>query len=106
MTPPEAMLWNRLRKRLPGQPIFRRQHPIDPYVADFCCVEARLVIEVDGQSHLTAEAENRDRARDRAIMTLGFAILRIPALEVLRDPDGVADRIVRSALARTRGVGL
>jgi len=43
----EVLLWVRLRGREPGQPTFRRQHPIGPYITDFCCSAARLVIEVD-----------------------------------------------------------
>jgi very-short-patch-repair endonuclease len=48
-------LWNRLRTRLRGQPVFRRQHPIGPYVLDFYCAKANLAIEIDG---MTLGSEN------------------------------------------------
>jgi very-short-patch-repair endonuclease len=52
---PEVRLWNRLRTRLRGQPVFRRQHPIGPYVLDFYCAKANLAIEIDG---MTLGSEN------------------------------------------------
>src|SRR5579883_2615614 len=52
---PEVRLWNRLRKRIPGHPVFRRQHPIGPYVLDFYCTTARLAVEIDGISHDMAD---------------------------------------------------
>ena len=61
---PEARLWNRLRTRLPGQPIFRRQHPIGPYVLDFYCAKAHLAIEIDGVSHTMGDRPQHDERRD------------------------------------------
>src|SRR6202000_2389735 len=61
---PEARPWSRLRARLPNQPLFRRQHPIGPYVLDFYCPKARLAIEVDGVSHDMADRPQRDLVRD------------------------------------------
>ena len=51
LSAPEARLWSRLRERAPGRPVFRRQHPIGPYVLDFYCAKARLAVEIDGASH-------------------------------------------------------
>jgi very-short-patch-repair endonuclease len=51
LSSPEVQLWNRLRTRRPGQPVFRRQHPIGPYVLNFYCAKAHLAIEIDGLSH-------------------------------------------------------
>jgi very-short-patch-repair endonuclease len=45
LSSPEARLWTRLRERAPGKPVFRRQHPIGPYVLEFYCARARLAIE-------------------------------------------------------------
>ena len=64
MWPPEAQLWSRLRKRAPGKPVFRRQHPIGPYVLDFYCAEARLAVEIDGYSHDVGDRPRRDVRRD------------------------------------------
>ena len=92
MSLPEVKLWALLR-RSPGGLGFRRQHPIGPYVADFYCPAARLVIEVDGQTHdFTVE---RDEARDEYMRALGLTILRIRAVEVMRDALSVADGLVR-----------
>jgi very-short-patch-repair endonuclease len=52
VVPAEALLWKALRNRALGGFKFRRQHPIDSYVVDFACVECKLAVELDGQSHL------------------------------------------------------
>jgi len=64
MSLPEGLLWQQLRTRLGGLK-FRRQHPLGPYVADFYCPAARLVIEVDGESHRMGNRPRRDAYRDR-----------------------------------------
>jgi very-short-patch-repair endonuclease len=64
LPPPEALLWSRLRARVPGMPIFRRQRPVGPYVLDFYCARARPAIEIDGGSHDFAEQADRDIRRD------------------------------------------
>ena len=60
LSAPEARLWIRLRERALGRPVFRRQHPIVPYVLDFYCAKPRLAIEIDGLSH---DMGDRPRAR-------------------------------------------
>ena len=97
MTPPEVRLWLRLRQNL--QPRFRRQHPLGLYVLDFYCPAAQLVIEVDGWSHSAGDQPARDKVRDAWLCKRGLAIVRIAASDVLADPDGVADGILRQALA-------
>jgi very-short-patch-repair endonuclease len=92
MTPPEVRLWALLR-RSPGGVSFRRHHPVGPYVADFYCAAARLVIEIDGLIHdYTVE---RDKRRDEYMRGLGLSVLRIPAPEVMRDAVSIADGLVR-----------
>ena len=92
MSPPEVKLWVLLR-RSPGGVKFRRQHPIGPYVADFYCPAAKLVIEIDGQIHdFTSE---RDCARDEYMRRLGLTVLRVRASDVLRNAAGVAEGLVR-----------
>ena len=100
MSPPEAMLWQQLRQR-PGGHKFRRQCPQGAYALDFACLEARLAIEVDGESHDRGDRPDRDRARDADIAARGFATLRIPAGEVYRNMDGVVAGILEAC--RTRG---
>lgn len=103
MTPPEAAIWLRLRKRLPGRPTFRRQHPIGPYILDFFCASLRLAIEIDGQIHGTGDNPDHDLRRTAWLNAQGIDVLRIPALDVLRDADAVADRIWQIVRSRQRG---
>jgi very-short-patch-repair endonuclease len=88
-TPPEGVLWSKLRAgRLAGLK-FRRQHPIGPYTVDFYCASAKLVVEIDGRVHDDRERAQRDRARNAWMCDRGLVVLRIPASEVSRDLDAV-----------------
>ncbi len=93
------MLWSRLRARQPGMPVFRRQHPIGPYVLDFYCAKARLAVEIDGMSHEVEDRPQRDTRRDAWLQSEGVTVTRIAAVDVLRGVDGVADGLVRLAAA-------
>jgi very-short-patch-repair endonuclease len=95
---PEARLWIRLRARDPSQPVFRRQHPIGPYVVDFYCAKARLAIEIDGASHDMGDRPQRDAQRDEWLKKRGVKMIRISAVELMRDIDDAADSIVRMAV--------
>ncbi|WP_395333640.1 DUF559 domain-containing protein [Novosphingobium sp. BL-8H] len=96
MTKPEVALWQELRQRRGGFK-FRRQHPIGPYIVDFCCLNARLVVEVDGSAHDMGENPARDVERDRFIKENGFRVLRVSASRVLADAVGTAEAIVARA---------
>jgi very-short-patch-repair endonuclease len=89
-----------LRARIPGAPVFRRQHPLGPYVLDFYCAKARLAIEVDGIGHDLGDRPQRDIRRDAWLAEQGIAIMRIPAGQVMRAIDDVVDSIARTATAR------
>jgi very-short-patch-repair endonuclease len=102
LSPPEARLWNRLRARRPGTPIFRRQHPIGRYVLDFYCSEARLAVEIDGLRHDLGDRPQRDANRDAWLKGRGLTVMRISASEVMRDADDAADAIVRMAAEMIR----
>jgi very-short-patch-repair endonuclease len=93
MTPPEVRLCNRLR-RSPSSIRFRRQYAIGPYVADFYCPAAKLVIEVDGLAHDFAGPAERDERRTAYMRSLGVNVLRIPAADVFADVDAVADGLI------------
>ena len=93
MTPPERWLWQALRAQRLGVK-FRRQHPIGHYVADFACIEARLVIEVDGWTHA---APGSDMRRDAALHAAGWRVLRFWNNEVMDNRDGVLE-VIRAAL--------
>ena len=103
LSPPEARLWSRLRARIPGAPVFRRQHPIGAYVLDFYCAEARLAVEVDGIGHDMGDRPQRDLRRDAWLTAQGVTVMRISATEVMRAFDAVVDAIVRTATARIDG---
>ncbi len=98
MSLPEVMLWQQLRQR-PGGLKFRRQHPIDDYVADFCCLSRKLVVEIDGAVHDQTDAAAYDKRRDARIRRLGFEIIRIPAADILKDSIVAAQSIL--AIAET-----
>ena len=95
MTYPEVLLWQRLRGHALGVG-FRKQHPLGPYVVDFCCISARLVVEVDGAVHDGDRAAS-DHVRDQFIRENGFRVLRVRASDVARDIDGVVAAIVSCA---------
>jgi very-short-patch-repair endonuclease len=88
MSFPEVLLWQQLRKEPDGAQ-FRRQHPAGPYVLDFFCATANLAIEIDGESHTCGDRPARDLARDKWLNGQGVRVLRIPAVEVLKNLDGV-----------------
>jgi very-short-patch-repair endonuclease len=73
------------------------------YIADFVCYSARLVIELDGESHDFESRQQRDRARDAWFEARGFAVLRYTNHEVLTNLAGVVENIRETAAARTRG---
>ena len=80
MTDGERALWRLLRDRRIDGWRFRRQEPIDRYIVDFICFEARLVIEVDGGQHSESETDKR---RDAHLQSLGFRMLRLWNNDVL-----------------------
>jgi very-short-patch-repair endonuclease len=96
MTLPEVLLWQHL-KGSPSGIRFRRQHPIGPYITDFYCAEARLVIEIDGQSHDMGQRPAQDHSRALYLEQKGYRIVRLPAADVLNDPAIAAADIVRAA---------
>jgi very-short-patch-repair endonuclease len=89
-TEAERTLWLALRGRRFLAWKFRRQTPVGPYIADFLCFEARLIVEVDGGQH----AENvRDVARDRWFAENGFRVLRLWNHEVLKSKSAALDAV-------------
>src|SRR5438477_8499173 len=92
-TPAEESLWRLLRgRRLAGYK-FRRQHLVPPYIADFYAALAALVIELDGDSHTTAEGVEHDRIRHAYLESLGLAVVRFWNTEVHDNADGILERI-------------
>jgi very-short-patch-repair endonuclease len=92
MTRAEVLLWWRLRREYQGWS-FRRQHPIGPYIADFACIAARLVIEIDGATHRTAEQLAHDQHRTRYLEASGWRVVRFWNAEIVENRDGVRETI-------------
>jgi very-short-patch-repair endonuclease len=88
-----------LRGRQLVEAKFRRQHPIGPFVVDFFCKQAHLVIEADGAPHFPKP--RRDFRRDAWLAAAGFTVLRLPNYLILRHPDRALDRIRRVLAANT-----
>ena len=96
-TEPERRLWARLRAgRLDGLH-FRRQQVIGPYVADFFCASAKLIVELDGGQHGEDEIVVRDEARTRFLESRGYRVLRFWNHEFLKDPEAVLEAIWHGA---------
>jgi very-short-patch-repair endonuclease len=93
MTEPEKLLWLALRQQLPNHS-FRRQFLIGPCIVDFCCLSARLVIEVDGNQHGTDEALAFDAKRTALIAMHGFRVLRFSNADVRRSLESVLETLL------------
>jgi len=92
MTDVERLLWQGLRgKQLNGNR-FRRQHPIGTYITDFACIEAKIVIELDGGQH--QEQSEYDERRTAFLREHGWQVMRFWNNEVLKNIDGVLFTIV------------
>ena len=95
MTEAEVWLWQKLRRPPDPSIKFRRQHAIGPFVADFACVAARLVVEVDGATHSTDDEAERDQRRTDYLAGEGWRVFRVTNDEIYRDSDAVAEAVWR-----------
>jgi very-short-patch-repair endonuclease len=100
-TPAEATLWRHLRNRNFGYK-FRRQHPIDRFIIDFYCAEAKLCIEIDGSSHFEKEQGEYDKARTEILEELGYQVIRFTNNDVRYNIHVVVDEIVRAVEKRIK----
>ena len=98
MTLPEILLWRELRGRAGDK--WRKQHPAGPYTLDFYCDRTKLCVEVDGEAHERGDNPERDAHRDTWLARHGIETLRIPAMEVLNNLDGVLTHIAVHARKR------
>ena len=92
-TSAESKLWACLRNRQLGGVKFSRQVSIGPFFADFCCREAKLVIEIDGVTHETPEQLIGDNRRTAWLETQGYRIIRFRNEELMGDLDVVLEKI-------------
>ena len=100
-TAAERVLWKLLRNRQFDGAKFRRQQPLGPFIVDFYCEEARLVIEADAAAHFPRPPS--DVERDRFLHALGISVLRIENRQILDNTEQVIC-LIRRALGRSHGV--
>ncbi len=93
-TDAERVLWFQLRDRRLRGLKFKRQVPIDRFIVDFCCADARLIIELDGGEHATRTSE--DANRTMILEAMGYLVLRFWNNDVLQNIDGVLEEIVNT----------
>ena len=91
----EKALWDKLKGKLFFDLKFRRQVPIGPYIVDFFCVEKKLVIEVDGDSHFQIGAKEKDMEREQFLKEKGLHVFRCTNSNVLDNLDGVIQRLIK-----------
>ncbi len=91
LTPAEKKLWYDYLRNFKYRVL--RQRPIDHFIVDFYCPSLKLVIEVDGDSHFTEEAEAADRERTHILESYGIKVIRFTNQEVLKDFEGVCKSI-------------
>ncbi len=98
-TEAEAILWEQLRDKKLGVK-FRRQHPVDGFIADFACLQEGLIIEVDGGYHETAEQQQYDEQRTQILQQKGFTILRFTNQEITENVYLIRDKIKQALTAQ------
>ncbi len=98
MTDAERLIWKKIRGRQLNNLQFYRQKPIGQYITDFCCPRARLILEIDGGQHYERKGETDDKIRDDYFKSIGFKVLRFTNLEVLKNIEGVIDKILEEFL--------
>ena len=98
MTDSERRLWSRLRMEQLGVK-FRRQHPVGNYIADFACLSAKVIVELDGSQHV--EQRDYDQRRDEFFEGQGFAVLRFPTDQPFVNLEGLLSVIASEIAARS-----
>jgi very-short-patch-repair endonuclease len=99
-TDAERILWSELRDHRLNGAGFRRQVPIENYIADFVCHSAKLVIELDGGQHFHCDQETADARRSAVIEAKGFRVLRFSNHEVMTNRAGLLETIAVAVAAR------
>jgi very-short-patch-repair endonuclease len=94
MTKAEACLWKYVLKASQTGFVFKRQRPVLNYIADFMCTSLKLIIEVDGYTHLLEEVIINDKIRQTNLENAGFTVIRFKDEEVLKEIDAVKNKIL------------
>jgi len=97
-TDAERLLWRHLRSQQLAGHKFRRQHPIGPYIADFVCIAARLILELDGGQHAHGNGLAHDQQRTQFLQSHGWRVLRFWNNQMLSETDAVL-HVIAEALA-------
>lgn len=96
MTKAEVFLWKYILKASLTGHKFRRQRPVLNYIADFMCIDLKLIIEVDGYTHLSAIAKEKDKIRQQVLEEHGFKVIRFTDGEILLSLGWVNDKILET----------
>lgn len=96
-TDAERILWKRLRVFKNYGFHFRRQAPFGPYVVDFACHRAKLIVELDGSHHAEEMQIAHDAKRDRFLKSCGYRVMRVWNNDVFANADGVAEAVLSAA---------
>jgi very-short-patch-repair endonuclease len=97
-TDAERVLWFRLRDRRLNGLKFKRQVPVGKYIVDFCCADARLIVELDGGQHATRDETNRTAV----VESMGYLVLRFWNNDVLKNTEGVLEEILKTVNHRAQ----
>jgi very-short-patch-repair endonuclease len=89
----ERKFWSLLRRKQMGGLRFRRQQTIGPYIADFYCSAAKLIVELDGGQHSEDAHMRQDAVRTRWLANNGYRVLRFTNVEFLNDPQRVLENV-------------
>lgn len=95
----EILIWQLLRNRQIANAKFRRQHPIEGYIADFYCHEHKLAIELDGSQHFSDAGLQKDAVRTQRLNELGITVLRFDNRQVFLETEGVLQAIYNALKA-------
>src|SRR5262249_50895274 len=93
------IIWYAVRAHRLNGPSFRRQDPIGPFIVDFVCHHARLIVELDGGQHFETEHEKRDAQRDAFLTARGYRVLRFSNHEVMTNRAGVLEAVNAALVA-------
>jgi very-short-patch-repair endonuclease len=99
LTNAERIVWYGVRAHRLNGASFRRQTPVGPYIVDFVCHSAKLVVEIDGGQHFEDAHEKRDARRDRFLAAKGYRALRFSNLDVMSNRNGVLESIAEAVQA-------
>jgi very-short-patch-repair endonuclease len=92
-TEAEQILWSKLNKNQVFGLQFRRQHPINIFIADFYCVRIKLLIEVDGNIHEIREYQEHDQGRSEILNSFGIIVIRFRNEQIIEEIDSTLEQI-------------